>query len=201
MGLQRVGHDWATELTENNLLCPFGILSLKRVRKFYLFNWFLESWLRLKFISAEPTRGRSLRGAGLNSPTGLTGELQVPVKCWWSSCSYRKCPQGGSTSSCPAPVLASRALSKVEYLGCDLDWNVLGKHRRPCISLHLPRDASSFPYWLILPAPPLPAELPRRLHSQEEGFSWGPQHQGSGSLVILPWSTRPERRAIIVAGH
>jgi len=33
----------------------------------------------LKFISAKPTRGHSLRGAGLNSPTGLEGELQVPV--------------------------------------------------------------------------------------------------------------------------
>ena len=67
----RFGHDWATELTENNLLCPFGIFSLKCVRKFYLFNWFIESLLCLEFISAKPSRGHSLRGAGLNSPTGL----------------------------------------------------------------------------------------------------------------------------------
>ena len=120
-------------------------------------------------------------------------------KCWWPSCSYRKFPQGGSTSSCPALVPpASRASGKAEYLGCDLEWNVLSKHPRPYVSLHLPPDTSSFPYWLILPAPPLPAEVPRRLHSQEGGFSWGPQPHGSGYLVTLPWSMRPEHRAIVV---
>ena len=33
-----------------------------------------------------------------------------------------------------------------------------------------------------LPGAPLPAEVPRRLHSQEGGFSWGPQHQGTWIL-------------------
>ena len=44
------------------------------------------------------------------------------------------------------------------------------------------------------PGAPLPAEVPRRLHSQEGGFHWGPQHQGPGYLVTLPWSSRPRVR-------
>ena len=37
-----------------------------------------------------------------------------------------------------------------------------------------------------LPWVPLPAEVPRRLHTQEGGFSWGPQHQRAGYLVPFP---------------
>ena len=43
-----------------------------------------------------------------------------------------------------------------------------------------------------LPGAPLPAEVPRRLHPQEGGFSWEPQWQGPGHLVTLPWPSRPE---------
>ena len=51
---------------------------------------------------------------------------------WWESCSYRKCPQGGSTSSCSALVpLATRALRKVSFLGCELEWNVPEQAPKP----------------------------------------------------------------------
>ena len=41
---------------------------------------------------------------------------------WWASCCYTICPQGGSTSSCPTLVLpATRALGKVDFLGCELE--------------------------------------------------------------------------------
>ena len=47
------------------------------------------------------------------------------IKCQWSSCSYRKCPQGGSTSSCWSLVPpVTRALGKVSFLRCKLEWNV-----------------------------------------------------------------------------
>ena len=43
----------------------------------------------------------------------------------------------------------------------------------------------------------LPAEVPRRLHSQEGGFSWGPQHQETWRKVTFPRSLWPEGQATI----
>ena len=41
---------------------------------------------------------------------------------WWESGCYTICPQGGSTSSRPTLVLpATRALGKVDFLGCELE--------------------------------------------------------------------------------
>ena len=43
-----------------------------------------------------------------------------------ANCSYRKCPQGGSTSSCPTLVPpATPALGKVGFLVYKREWNVL----------------------------------------------------------------------------
>ena len=48
-----------------------------------------------------------------------------------------------------------------------------------------------------VPGTSLPAEVPRRLHSQEGSFSWGPQPHGSGYLVTLPWSSWPDSRVTV----
>lgn len=46
------------------------------------------------------------------------------MRCW-SSCNYRKCPQGNSSSACPALApLARRSLGEISLLGCELQWKV-----------------------------------------------------------------------------
>ena len=56
-------------------------------------------------MSAIPTIGPFLAAAIINSPLRL-----VNWRCQWSSCSCRKCPQGGSTSSCPTLVPCATSL-------------------------------------------------------------------------------------------
>ena len=56
-------------------------------------------------------------------------------------------------------------------------------------------EASPLPS--CVPGTSLPAEVSRRLHSREGGFSWGPQPRGSGYLVTWPWSLRPDGRVTI----
>ena len=98
-------------------------------------------------------------------------------------------------SSCPSLLPpGTRALGKVSFLGCELVWNVLNKHPRACVSLFLPLKLHLSPPESCAPGTPLPAEVPRRLHSQEGSFSWGPQPRGSGYSVTLPWSSWPDGR-------
>ena len=53
----------------------------------------------------------------------------VPHRLLYSSCSYRKCPQGGSTS-CPTWVpRAPGALEKVPLQGCGCECSMLGLGR------------------------------------------------------------------------
>ena len=46
---------------------------------------------------------------------------------------------------------------------------------RACVSLLLPPQSSPTPPAWCPPGALLPVEMPRRQHSQEGGFSWGPQ--------------------------
>ena len=71
------------------------------------------------------------------------------------------------------------------------------KHPKPCVSLLLPLNASPSVSDSSQPGAPLPAEVPRRLHSQKRGFSWGPQHQRTWRRVTFPGSSRPEVQATI----
>ena len=105
-------------------------------------------------------------------------------------------------SSCPSLLPpGTRALGKVSFLGCELVWNVLNKHPRACVSLFLPLKLHLSPPESCAPGTPLPAEVPRRLHSQEGSFSWGPQPRGSGHSVTLPWSSWPDGRVTVIRVH
>ena len=68
----------------------------------------------------------------------------------------------------------------------------LGSHCFFPLRLHLSLSDSSYS------GPPLPAEVPRRLHSQEGGFSWGPQHQRTWRKVTFPRSSWPEGQSTIL---
>ena len=112
------------------------------------------------------------------------------LKHWWSSCSYRKCPQGGSTSSCPTLVPpATRALGKVSFLGWELrvkcawanTWGLESHYFSPLKLHHSMLDYSA-------PETALLAVVPSKLHSQEGGCNWVSQRL----VVPLPWSSRPE---------
>ena len=80
-------------------------------------------------------------------------------------------------------------------------WNVLSKLPRACVSLFLPLKLHLSPPESCAPGTLLPAEVPRRLHSQEGSFSWGPQPRGSGYLVTLPWSSWPDGRVTVIRVH
>ena len=91
--------------------------------KFTCGSWPPESCLCLEFISAIPAPGHVLRTAIINRPQRLRNRGASKPGRW--SCSYRKCPQGDSTS--PRPPLvpwATRALGQLGFLACELEWNV-----------------------------------------------------------------------------
>ena len=116
----------------------------------------------------------------------------------WPTCSYRNCPQGGSTHSCSAVIPhATRALGKVVSWAPNCAWANSQGFRFHCFfpqSSTLHPDSSH-------PGALLPAEGPKRLHSQEGGFSWGCQHQGTWILGDFTWSSRPEGQATIFWVH
>ena len=66
-----------------------------------------------------------------------------------------------------------------------------------CLTTSSPRKLHLSPPESCVPETPLPVEVPRRLHSQEGSFSWGPQPRGSGYLVNWPWSSWPDGRVIV----
>ena len=104
----------------------------------------------------------------------------------WASCSYRKCPQGSSISSCPTLIPpATWALGKVGLLGCELGWNGYTQGLLPLDSF--PHETSPLPP--LQPGALLSDEVPRRLHSQEGVLSWGPQHQETWGLGDFPCSS------------
>ena len=70
--------------------------------KFACFNWFLVNRWCLEFISVIPVAG-PWGQLPLRTPQALW--IGGATKHWWAICSYRKFPQGGSTSSCPTLVL------------------------------------------------------------------------------------------------
>ena len=98
---------------------------LKGVRTIYL--WQLASWelagFEIYFSSTCPTAFPE----GICQFTELHTALVNWGVCvhWWSSCSYRKFPQDGSTFACPTLVPgAARSLGPVGFLGCEIEWNV-----------------------------------------------------------------------------
>ena len=160
-------------------------LSLKDVRQIDLWNWLLEHRLCLVFISAIPASGPFLRAAVINYPTGLLNwRCQSALV---DKCSYRKCPQGGSTSSCSTGCTCAQSLRESGLPGL---WITVGCAWANTQRLQSPYFFSlklhSSPPGSCLPWVPLPAEVPRRLHTQEGDFSWGPQHRTAGYLVTFP---------------
>ena len=103
-----------------------------------------------------------------------------------SGCTYRKCPRGGSTVTRSTLVSrATRALGNVCFLGCELEdcaWVNTQGLVSPCL---FPLTLHSSPSESSLHHPQNPAEVPRRLHSQDRGLSWGPQPQSTCSLGYL----------------
>ena len=82
----------------------------------------LEHQLCLKFMSPTPTVGSFLMAALTVPPALWIGDAS---KHQWSSCSYRKSPQGGSKSSCPTLVpYATRAFRKDGFLDSELECEV-----------------------------------------------------------------------------
>ena len=134
---------------EHLVLWLFGVVCLlffplKGVGKIYLYNWLPESLLCLESISAALTQVLFWRQLSLTAPQALWLGGASKFRC--QSCSYRKCPQGSGTSSCPSLLPpGTRAIGKVSFLGCELVWNVLSKLPRPCVSLLLPSAASPLP--------------------------------------------------------
>ena len=121
---------------------------------------------------------------------------------WWASCSYGKCPQGGSTSSCSALVPpVTSALRKVSFLGCNLEWSVPEQAPKPFYLTTssplklLPSPLASCFTWAVFPA-----GVPRRLHSQGV-LSWGPQHGETCDLGSFLCSSKSEGRAIRISVH
>ena len=92
--------------------------------KFTCCCWLLESWLFLEFISTKLAAGPFLRAVVVNSPPGLVNWSGDASLHQWSSCSYRKWPQGRSTSSYTTQVETTSVLGVVGFLGCELEWNV-----------------------------------------------------------------------------
>ena len=94
-----------------------------------------------------PPPGPFLRAAVISTPTVLVNGGARNARCL--SCSYRKCPQGGSTISCPTGSSSKLRLQKISFMGCELGCNVPEKHPGPCVSLLLPLQASTLPFRLI----------------------------------------------------
>ena len=88
-------------------------------RKFTCCSWCPESRLCFEFISAVQAPGHVLRTAVINRPQRLRKRGASKRQRW--SCSYRKCPQGGSTFLWPplAPW-TTRTLGQLGFLGCEL---------------------------------------------------------------------------------
>ena len=106
-----------------HLFC-FLVFFLERVwGKFTFGSWLPESWLVLKYISPIPAPWPFLRAAVINRTTAFV-DWGACVH-WWSSCSYRKCPQGGSTFACPTLVPgAARSSGPVGFLGYEIEGSV-----------------------------------------------------------------------------
>ena len=109
------------------VLWAFGVLlcffPLRVWGKFTCCSWLLESQLCLEFISAILTPGPFLKAAVINRPPDLW--ITPTIKHCWSKCSYRKYPQGNSSSSFPTLLRwAMRSLGKTSFLGCELGWKV-----------------------------------------------------------------------------
>ena len=77
-------------------------------------------------------------------------------------------------------------------------WNVPEPTPKGLSHYFFPLQLHLSPPESCVPGTPLPAEVPRRLHSQEGSFSWGPRPRGSGSLVTLPWSSWPDGRVTVI---
>ena len=119
--------------------------------------------------------------------TQWTAAYQAPLSMGFSRQEY------WSGLPLPSPQ-ANWAFGKVGFQGCELERNVPGSPFFP-LRLHPSPGDSSHSGAL------LPAEVPRRLHSQEGGFSWGPQHQETWRKVTFPRSLWPEGQATILWVH
>ena len=166
-----------------------------------LTGWnFLQSKGLLRVFSNTTVQKHQFFGAQLSSPS--TSHVSTRAgKNWWASCSYRKFPQGGSTFSCPTLVPpATRALGKVGFLGCELEWNVLETQERV--------SHCFFP--LNLHPPPQPdahlglCSLLRCLGGstlRKEASAGDPSATHPGYLVNLSWPSRLEGWATTVGVH
>ena len=129
--------------------------------------------------------------------------IKVPVRTG-DCCSYRKCPQDGSTFSCPPLVPgATRFLWKVGFLVCELEWNVPEKTPKglslTSFSLKAAhkRPVQTSPVWvhsMLLRVPMCLGGCPLR----KEGWARTPQNQEKWRLhdycpqlweVLIPVST------------
>ena len=95
---------------QHPVLWVFVFFSFMVVRKIYKFSWFFESQLCLYFCLQYSSLDVSWRQLSLTAPEvcwiGGTGKRRG------SSCSYRKCPQGGSTFPHPNHSSGNQSLRK-----------------------------------------------------------------------------------------
>ena len=141
-------------------------LSLKDVRKIDLWNWLLEHRLCLAFISAIPASGPFLRATVFNCPTGLLNwRCQSALA---DKCSHRKCPQGGSTYSRSTGCTCTQSLRESRLPGLWIRVECAWANTQELESPYFfPLKLHPSPSDSCLPWAPLPAEVPRTLHSQE----------------------------------
>ena len=114
----------------------------------------------------------------------------------WPSCSYRKCPQGGSTFSCdPLVPGGKQSEDKLAFWAVKQSEICLRKQERSWASLFSPPKASHTKG----PCRVIPSVSTvhcrgclgaRRQHSQGGGgLSWDPQLQQIEASWILPWNS------------
>ena len=142
----------------------------------------------LEFISAKLAAGPFLRAVVSNSPPGLVNWSGDASQRQWSSCSYRKWPQGGSKSSYTTRVETTRVLGSSWLPGLWIRVESAWANTQGLKYHYFSPKLYSSPPDSCPPGAPLPAEMPRRLHPQEGALSWGPSAgpwiPGDFSLVL-----------------
>ena len=154
--------------------------SFKGVRKIYLFQ--LVSWKSVVFGIYFWNTTAKLKWWKLSLASPKTLWIGGASERWWPSCSYRKCPQGGSTSLCPALV---PLIPEPRFMGCGVEWNMPEQTPKGwCLTTSSP-EAST-----LLPILKLPGHCSLLwflgVHCQEAGFSWDSRSRRPGSGWLFP---------------